>query len=189
MSTWRATTRSQDATLRAILQQQGGDVFRDIAAALQSAGNGAGGPHYNHARGGQRQQHQHQQHHQQQHQQQVSPEERERAKRVTYGECDSVRVARVPVVWSTADCCQQASLCSQCAAPACCHGAPGIIYGLSAFGLAQQLADQGVGPAAAQGLIDSFLARFPGARARARTCVHAVGTTHARVAADSAQHS
>lgn len=42
----------------------------------------------------------------------------------------------------------------------------GILYGMSAFGLSQALADQGVGSAAAaQALIDSFLSRFPGVRA------------------------
>jgi hypothetical protein len=53
---------------------------------------------------------------------QVSPEERERAKRVVYG----------------------------------------IVYGQTPWGLAQQLVDQGVSTAAAQGMIDSFLARFQG---------------------------
>lgn len=52
---------------------------------------------------------------------QVSPEERERAKRVVYG----------------------------------------IVYGQTPWGLAQQL-EQGVSTAAAQGMIDSFLARFQG---------------------------
>lgn len=56
--------------------------------------------------------------------QEVSPQERERAKRVVYG----------------------------------------IVYGLTPFGLAQQLADQGVSTAGAQSLIDGFLARFPGVR-------------------------
>lgn len=54
----------------------------------------------------------------------MSPQERERAKRVVYG----------------------------------------IVYGLTPFGLAQQLADQGVSTAGAQSLIDGFLARFPGVR-------------------------
>lgn len=57
---------------------------------------------------------------------QVSPQERDRAKRVVYG----------------------------------------IVYGQTPYGLAQQLADQGVTTAAAQGLIDSFLTRFPGERPR-----------------------
>jgi DNA polymerase-1 len=52
----------------------------------------------------------------------VSPEERERAKRVVYG----------------------------------------IVYGLTPYGLAQQLVEQGVTTTAAQSMIDSFLARFPG---------------------------
>lgn len=44
----------------------------------------------------------------------------------------------------------------------------GIVYGQTAFGLAQQLADQGVGTAAAQAMIDGFLARFPGERVTQR---------------------
>lgn len=38
----------------------------------------------------------------------------------------------------------------------------GIIYGLSAYGLSAQLADQGVTVVAAQQMINSFLACFPG---------------------------
>jgi hypothetical protein len=38
----------------------------------------------------------------------------------------------------------------------------GIVYGQTPFGLAQSLADQGISTKAAEGLIDSFLARFPG---------------------------
>lgn len=44
----------------------------------------------------------------------------------------------------------------------------GIVYGQTAFGLAQQLADQGVSTAAAQAMIDGFLARFPGERVTQR---------------------
>jgi DNA polymerase-1 len=40
----------------------------------------------------------------------------------------------------------------------------GIVYGQTSFGLAQQLADQGVSTGAAQAMIDGFLARFPGER-------------------------
>lgn len=42
----------------------------------------------------------------------------------------------------------------------------GIVYGQTAYGLAQQLSDQVVSTAAAQGMIDSFLARFPGEQQR-----------------------
>jgi len=52
----------------------------------------------------------------------VTPQMRERAKRVTYG----------------------------------------IVYGLSAFGLAQQLSEQGVTKESAQQMINSFLSRFAG---------------------------
>jgi DNA polymerase I-like protein with 3'-5' exonuclease and polymerase domains len=38
----------------------------------------------------------------------------------------------------------------------------GIVYGQMPFGLAQSLADQGISTKAAEGMIDSFLARFPG---------------------------
>jgi DNA polymerase I-like protein with 3'-5' exonuclease and polymerase domains len=38
----------------------------------------------------------------------------------------------------------------------------GIVYGLSAFGLAQQLSGQGVTKESAQQMINSFLSRFAG---------------------------
>lgn len=38
----------------------------------------------------------------------------------------------------------------------------GIVYGQTPFGLAQSLADQGISTKAAEAMIDSFLARFPG---------------------------
>jgi DNA polymerase I-like protein with 3'-5' exonuclease and polymerase domains len=63
---------------------------------------------------------------------QVSPEERERAKRVVYG----------------------------------------IVYGQTPWGLAQQLADQSISTAAAQGMIDSFLARFQGRSQRMIILLH-----------------
>lgn len=65
---------------------------------------------------------------------QVSPEQRERAKRVVYG----------------------------------------IIYGLTSYGLSQQLADR-TSPSAAQAMIDGFLSRFPGGS----SCIAPLGL-HAR---------
>lgn len=42
----------------------------------------------------------------------------------------------------------------------------GIVYGQTPFGLAQSLADQGISTKAADTMIDSFLARFPGQSVR-----------------------
>lgn len=47
----------------------------------------------------------------------------------------------------------------------------GIIYGLSAFGLSQQLAEQGVTVEGADALIKSFLNRFQGESHQNKACV------------------
>lgn len=55
----------------------------------------------------------------------------------------------------------------------------GMIYGSTAYGLAQQLADQGVSTSGAQGLIDSFLASFPGVHAFMSRSISAAQATGA----------
>eukprot|EP00775_Hariotina_reticulata_P003333 gene3333-3610_t len=126
---------SGDMLLQRLLQQSGaqGDVFSLIAEAwLQPAGQQtAAGIEQHQTSSGTR----------------VTPEMRERAKKVTYG----------------------------------------IVYGLSAFGLAQQLSEQGVTKESAQQMINSFLSRFAGVRRfiadslAAAQQAGAVRTLHGRV--------